>query len=278
MTASTIGPVSAAIATAGAEVFRGYRRGMSGDADIARISALIGDPSRARVLMALTDGRALPAGVLAGEAGVSASTISEHLHRLLDAHLVAVERQGRTRRYRLAGPPVAEALEAIARIAPPEPVRSLRQDTHAHALRRARTCYNHLAGRLGVALMAALLRDGVLVGAHRPGPAEDRLAAPGRDVEYRLTERGAGTLDGLGVDLDALRGRRAPVRYCLDWSEQRHHLAGPLGTALTDRLFALGWLRRTARRRVVLLSDAGRAGPGRLGVPEDWDAAPATVP
>ncbi len=275
MTASTIGPVFVAVAAAGAEVFRGYRRGMSGDADIARISALIGEPSRARVLMALADGRALPAGVLADEAGVSASTISEHLRMLLDAHLVDVERQGRTRRYRLAGPPVAEALEAIARIAPPEPVRSLRQGTHAHALRRARTCYNHLAGRLGVALMAALVRDGVLIGAHRPGPAADRFAAPGRDVEYRLTPRGAGTLHGLGVDLDALRGRRTPVRYCLDWSEQRHHLAGPLGTALTDRLFAMGWIRRTGRRRVVVLTDAGRTGLGRLGVPDDWDAAAA---
>jgi DNA-binding transcriptional ArsR family regulator len=273
MTASTIGPVSVAVAAAGAEVFRGYRRGMSGDADIARISALIGEPSRARVLMALADGRALPAGVLADEAGVSASTISEHLRMLLDAHLVNVERQGRTRRYQLAGPPVAEALEAIARIAPPEPVRSLRQGTHAHALRRARTCYNHLAGRLGVALMAALVRDGVLNGAHRPGPAADRFAAPGRDVEYRLTPHGAGTLHGLGVDLDALRGRRAPVRYCLDWSEQRHHLAGPLGTALTDRLFAMGWIRRTGRRRVVVVTDAGRTGLGRLGVPDDWDAA-----
>ena len=275
MTASTIGPVFVAVAAAGAEVSRGYRRGMSGDADIARISALIGEPSRARVLMALADGRALPAGVLADEAGVSASTISEHLRMLLDAHLVDVERQGRTRRYRLAGPPVAEALEAIARIAPPEPVRSLRQGTHAHALRRARTCYNHLAGRLGVALMAALVRDGVLIGAHRPGPAADRFAAPGRDVEYRLTPRGAGTLHGLGVDLDALRGRRTPVRYCLDWSEQRHHLAGPLGTAVADRLFAMGWIRRTGRRRVVVLTDAGRTGLGRLGVPDDWDAAAA---
>lgn len=246
---------------------------MPGDADIARISALIGDPSRARVLMALADGRALPAGMLAGEAGVSASTISEHLRRLLDGHLVAVERQGRTRYYRLAGPQVAEALEAIARIAPPEPVRSLRQGTHAHALRRARTCYNHLAGRLGTALMAALVRDGVLVGEHRPGAGADRLAGPGRAVAYRLTPHGRSTLVTLGIDLDALRGRRDPVRYCLDWSEQRHHLAGPLGTALTARLFDVGWLRRTGRRRVVLLTDDGREGLGRLGVPDDWDAA-----
>lgn len=246
---------------------------MPGDADIARTCALIGDPSRARVLMALADGRALPAGMLAGEAGVSASTISEHLRRLLDAQLVAVQRQGRTRYYRLAGPQVAEALEAIARIAPPEPVRSLRQGTHAHALRRARTCYNHLAGRLGVTLMAALVRDGVLTGEHRPGTGPDPLAGPGREIAYRLTAHGGRTLDAFGIDLDALRGRREPIRYCLDWSEQRHHLAGPLGAAVTDRLFELGWLRRTERRRVVLLTDAGRAGLGRLGVPDDWDAA-----
>jgi len=246
---------------------------MPGDADIARISALIGDPSRARVLMALADGRALPAGMLAGEAGVSASTVSEHLRRLLDGHLVAVERQGRTRYYRLAGPQVADALEAIARIAPPEPVRSLRQGSHAHALRRARTCYNHLAGRLGTALMAAFLRDGVLVGEHRAGAAADRLASPGREITYRLTPRGRSTLDGFGVDLAALRGLREPIRYCLDWSEQRHHLAGPLGAAVTHRLFDLGWLRRTDRRRVVRLSDAGREGLGRLGVAADWDAA-----
>jgi DNA-binding transcriptional ArsR family regulator len=249
---------------------------MPGDADIARTSALFGDPSRARVLMALADGRALPAGMLAGEAGVSASTISEHLRRLLDGRLVVAERQGRTRYYRLAGPQVADALEAIARLAPAEPIRSLRQGTHAHALRRARTCYNHLAGRLGVALMAALLRDGVLTGGdglHRPGTGADRLSAPGRDVAYRLTTHGATVLEGLGVDREALRGRRGLVRYCMDWSEQRHHLAGPLGTALTDRLFDLGWLRRTDRRRVVVLSDAGRAGLGRLGVPDNWDAA-----
>ncbi len=128
--------------------------------------------------------------------------------------------------------------------------------------------------------MAALLRDGVLTGGdgvHHPGVGADRLSAPGRDVTYRLTPHGAATLDGLGVDLEGLRGRRAPVRYCLDWSEQRHHLAGPLGTALTERLFALGWLRRTARRRVVVLTDAGRAGLGRLGVPDDWDAVAATA-
>jgi DNA-binding transcriptional ArsR family regulator len=236
----------------------------AGDADVARTAGLIGDATRVRVLMALADGRALPASVLAAEAGVAASTVSEHLARLLDAALVTVERQGRARYYRLAGPPVAEALEAIARISPPEPVRSLRQATRANALRSARTCYNHLAGRLGVALMAGLLDGGLLAGGdgrHHPEAAgADRLAAPGRDATYRLTPHGRRALAGFGVDLDAVDRHRPPLRYCVDWSEQRHHLAGALGTALTARLFELGWIRRGSRRRSVVLSDAGRTG------------------
>jgi len=113
----------------------------------------MGEPARARVLMALVDGRALSASVLAAEAGMAASTISEHLAQLVDAGLLTAERHGRSRYFRLAGPEVAEVLEALARIAPTQPVRSLRQGTRANALRRARTCYNHLAGQLGVALM-----------------------------------------------------------------------------------------------------------------------------
>jgi DNA-binding transcriptional ArsR family regulator len=252
--------------------------GPKGDADVAGAAALIGDPSRARVLMALVDGRALPAGVLASEAGVAASTVGERLRRLLEAHLVTAQWQGRARYYRLAGPSVAAALEAIAGIAPPQPIRSLRQGTHA--LRDARTCYHHLAGRLGVALMAALLADDVLTGGdgvHHPGRGgTDRLSAPGGDVEYRLTAHGRRVLgDGLGVDAAVLRQPR-PVRYCLDWSEQRHHLAGPLGAAVTTRLLDLGWIRRARRPRVVLLTDAGRDGLHRtLGVPAGWDAAAA---
>ena len=119
---------------------------VQGDADIAPIAALIGDPARARVLTALTDGRALPASRLAAEAGVAPSTVSEHLARLLAAGLVTMRPEGRSRFYRLASPAVAEALEAISRISPPQPIRSLRQGTYARALREARTCYNHLAG------------------------------------------------------------------------------------------------------------------------------------
>jgi DNA-binding transcriptional ArsR family regulator len=256
---------------------------MPGDADIARICALIGDPSRARVLMALADGRALPAGMLAGEAGVSASTVSEHLRRLLDGHLVVVERQGRTRYYRLAGPQVAEALEAVARIAPPEPIRSLRQGTNAHALRRARTCYNHLAGRLGVAVMAALLDQAILAGGdghHHPERADtDRLSAPGTDLTYRLTDHGRHELVAFGLDLPKLNRTRSMTRYCVDWSEQRHHLAGALGAALTQRMFDLDWIRRTNQRRAIELTDTGRHGlTDTFGVPANWDDQPERGP
>ncbi|MEU5614638.1 ArsR/SmtB family transcription factor [Streptomyces sparsogenes] len=238
--------------------------GPARDADIARAAAAIADPSRARVLRALAEGRALPASVLAAEAGVSASTVSGHLALLLESGVVRVEPHGRHRYYRLAGPAVAEALEALARISPPLPVTSLREAGHAHALRRARTCYDHVAGRLGVTLMAALLERGCLEGGDGrfdPGTAKrDRLSAPGHDVTYRLTEAGREELAAFGVDADRLRGRRPLIRYCVDWTEQRHHLAGALGAALTDRLFERDWIRRGTRRRVVLLTDAGRTG------------------
>ena len=249
---------------------------MQGDADIAPIGALIGDPTRARILTALTDGRALPASRLAAEAGVAPSTVSEHLARLLAAGLVTMRPEGRSRFYRLASPAVAEALEAISRISPPQPIRSLRQGTHARALREARTCYNHLAGRLGVGLLAGLLEGGLLSGGdgwHHPERAvADRLSAPGRDLSYRLTPPGETAFAELGVDLDAVLARHPPVRYCLDWSEQRHHLAGPLGTALADRLFALGWVQRTDWRRVVRVTNSGRENlPATLGLAPDWD-------
>jgi DNA-binding transcriptional ArsR family regulator len=238
---------------------------MSGDVDLARTAALIGDPGRAKVLRALADGRELAASVLAHEAGVAASTASVHLAKLVDGGLVKAQRRGRHRYYRLAGPEVARAMEALAEIAPAAPIRSLREGTKAQAVRTARTCYDHLAGRLGVAIMSSLIAAGDLTGGDgrhvRERARKDRPSAVGRDLDYRLTDEGADKLANLGVDVDkALAGPRAPIRYCIDWSEQDHHLSGALGAALAERLFELGWVKRLPRTRAVLVTNNGRRG------------------
>jgi DNA-binding transcriptional ArsR family regulator len=237
---------------------------MHGDADIATVGALVADPARAKILLSLGDGRALPASVLADEAGVAASTASAHLGKLLDGGLLTVERHGRHRYFRVAGHSVAEMIEVLARLAPAAPVRSLRDGTKAQAVRFARTCYDHLAGVVGAELMAALLERELLSGGEGvfdpESASQDRLAAPGFDLDYRLTDRGVQELRDFGIDFDSLPRRRQLIRYCVDWSEQRHHLAGSLGAAMAARMFDLGWLRKARRSRAVHVSDEGRAG------------------
>jgi len=230
----------------------------AGDADIALVAALMGEPARAKVLMALLDGRALAASTLAAEAGVSASTLSAHLGRLVDGDLVSVQSSGRNRYFRIARPEVAEALEALARLAPAQPVRSLRQGTHAEAIRRARTCYDHLAGRLGVALLDSLVESETLVVECVSSAVSDPILGAGRTQRYHLTDTGRQRFKALGVVLDQ-PGRRPLTRYCLDWSEQRAHLGGALGASLLSRLIDLGWLIKR-ERRVIVISDAGRNG------------------
>jgi hypothetical protein len=156
-------------------------------------------------------------------------------------------------------------MEALAEIAPAAPVRSLREGTKAQAVRTARTCYDHLAGRLGVAIMSALIAAGDLAGGDgrhvRERARNDRPSSPGRDLDYRLTDAGAEKLTELGVDVErALAGPRTPIRYCIDWSEQDHHLSGALGAALAERLFELEWVKRLPRTRAVLVTDDGRRG------------------
>ncbi|MFI1507862.1 ArsR/SmtB family transcription factor [Streptomyces sp. NPDC020597] len=232
--------------------------------DIARAAALIADPSRARILKCLADGRALPASALAGEAGVGAATASAHLAKLVEGEFVTVEARGRYRYYRLFGPDVSAALEALALIAPPLAITSLKQSSRTNALHRSRTCYDHLAGRLGVALMQSLLDHGVLTGhdgIHRPAEAvRDRPSSYGRDIVYELSDEGPSFLAELGVDTDRLPPRRPAIRYCVDWSEHQHHLAGGLGATLKTRLFELGWVRWGAAPRVVHLTDDGAVG------------------
>jgi DNA-binding transcriptional ArsR family regulator len=254
---------------------------MAGDADIASTAALPGDRTRARIVAALGDGRALAASVLACEAGVSASTTSAHLGRLLDGGLVTVECHGRHRYYRLAGPDVARMLEAMARVSPPAPVTSLREGTHAQALRLARTCYDHLAGRLGTALMAAIVSGNLISGGDGlfdpMSATRDRLSGRGHDVEYRLTTKGMRTLGDLGVELPRT-GRRSQVGYCVDWSEQRHHLSGAVGAAVLDRAFDLGWIVRRPTGRAVWLTEEGGSGLEAvfgLAVDPEWVHRPA---
>jgi DNA-binding transcriptional ArsR family regulator len=244
---------------------------MRGDADIARVGALVADPARARVLLALGDGRALPATVLASEAGVAASTASAHLGKLVKGGLLSVERHGRHRYFRLAGPEVAELLEALARLSPPAPVRSLRQGTQAQAVRYARTCYDHLAGVLGTTLMTSMLERELLTGGDGvfdAGAADaDRLSSPGFDLDYRLTPHGVDELREFGIEFESLPQRRPLVRYCVDWSEQRHHLAGALGAAMAQQMFDLGWVSRARQGRAVHVTEDGREGlQRRFGV------------
>ncbi len=218
---------------------------VAADAAIAPTAALIADSTRAAMLTALLDGRALAAGELAALSGVSPATASAHLARLLEGGMVTVVAQGRHRYYRLAGPEVAEVLEVLARVGARPEIRSLRQSRQARLLEEARTCYDHLAGRAGVELLHALLAAGYLVG----------------EEAFEVTPEGRVELGGLGVDVDAARStRRRFAPACLDWTERRSHLGGALGAALTCALVDRGWYRRGTARRLVEVTETGKKG------------------
>jgi DNA-binding transcriptional ArsR family regulator len=214
--------------------------------DLAQVGALVGDQTRAAMLTELMDGRALTAGELAARAGVSPSTVSAHLTRLVEGGLVVVVRQGRHRYARLAGPRVAAALESLAWLAPAPRPRDQFEREVLSGVRFARSCYGHLAGRLGVAVLDRLV--------------ERELVLPD-GIEHRVTDVGAAWFGGLGVDLEAARrARRSFARACLDWSERRPHLAGAVGDAMLTALVERGWLQRRPGERAVDLTEAGRRG------------------
>ncbi|PYQ55101.1 MAG: transcriptional regulator [Acidobacteria bacterium] len=219
---------------------------MFADAAIAPVASLLADPARVAILFALSDGREISASELALTAGVTAPTASVHLARLVEGGLVDVRPEGRHRYYRLARPELIQAMEALAVLAPPATPRTHRQARIGRAVRAARTCYDHLAGRLGVGLTAALVDRGAL----RPA-----------GVELEVTPEGVRFFEDFGIDVEAARARRrgfAPA--CLDWSERLPHLAGSLGAALLARLFDLGWLERTPGSRAVQITLDGRRG------------------
>jgi DNA-binding transcriptional ArsR family regulator len=210
---------------------------------IAPVAALAGDPARANMLAALMGGTALTASELAAEAGVTAQTASSHLARLVDGGLISALRQGRHRYFRLAGNDVAEMLEKMMGVAARAGHLRSRPGPSDPALRRARVCYDHLAGEMGVQLFDGLVRVKAL--------AE-------RDEPLRLTRKGERWMSDFGVDLAALgEGRRPLCRSCLDWSQRRSHLAGAAGAAFLARLYELKWARRDRHSRAVFFSPEG---------------------
>ena len=216
------------------------------EADIAFVARLLADPTRAAKCLAQAGGEARPAGELAARAGVSAQAASNHLARLVGGRILRVEQQGRWRYYRLAGPDVGHAVEALAVVAPPlpEPRGGDGLSAEARRIRAARTCYSHLAGRLGVALAAALL-------------AARWLEEEAEGRSFRVTSVGARSLRALGIEA---RGRAAQpaARRCLDWTERRPHLAGPVGTGLASVALDRDWVRRVRGSRAVVVTPAGR--------------------
>ncbi len=216
---------------------------MESEADIAAVASALANRPRTAMLELMLDGRSHPAGDLAREAEVAVSTASGHLAGLVEVGLVRVQRSGRQRRYGLAGPEVARALEALAAVAPRRPTASLMATSEAERLRAGRTCYDHLAGRLGVGITAGLL---------------SRKALRRNGETFRLTRAGIELLGGLGVDVESARSRkRGFALACLDWTERRFHLGGALGAAVSERLFALDWVRRVRPGRAVAVTETG---------------------
>ncbi len=219
---------------------------MAGDADLAAIGSLLSDRTRATILLTLLNGGMTSASALAGRADVSRPLASAHLRKLTEGGLITVEPHGRHRFYRLSSQRVADALESLILLSPATAITSLRGSKESIGLQRGRLCYDHLAGRLGVALTQRLMESGF-------------LEKNGGD--YEVTAAGATAFQELGIDLATLRAQERPLsRACLDWSEKDHHLAGSLGAALTNELFRLGWLEGREASRIVMVSEVGRQG------------------
>ena len=220
---------------------------------LARLAGLIADETRAACLLALLDGRAWTAGELARHAGVAASTLSEHLSKLVAGGLLTEERQGRHRYVRLADARVAQLVEDLAAQVSPDAVvrpRNLRESSAGSAMARGRTCYDHLAGRLGIAVTDALTARGLLR----------------QDTGFALTDAGLGWFGTAGVVLDR-SSRRPLARACLDWTERRPHLAGVAGAALCGHALHAGWCVRIGSERAVKVTAVGeRALSELLGI------------
>lgn len=216
---------------------------MNATLNLAAIGRLLGDPTRALILETLYDGRAWAATELARATGITPQTASSHLRKLVDANLLAVDAQGRHRYFRLAGSDVADALEALSVLATRRVERPGLHRVRDDPMSRARMCYDHLAGQLGVALTASLTRHGYCVEGHDT---------------YDLSTSGESLLERLNIDVEQVRKRRRSfARKCLDLSERRYHLGGALGAALADCFFERRWLQRLDDSRAVTVTARG---------------------
>jgi DNA-binding transcriptional ArsR family regulator len=223
---------------------------MSHGPPIAIVASLIGDPARANMLTALMSGKALTASELAREAGVTAQTASGHLAKLQDGGLVLCTQQGRHRYFRLSAPEIADLLESLMGIAVTRGLAKTRTGPRDGALRRARVCYDHLAGEEGIRLVDCLVSSGWL---------------SAKDGAFAVTAPGRRFFCDFGLDMDALENQKRPLcRACLDWSERRPHLGGGLGAALLRRFQEQGWMRRIEGSRVVQVTPKGYLGLRRM--------------
>ncbi|GIN14064.1 ArsR/SmtB family transcription factor [Shouchella clausii] len=219
---------------------------MNANPNVAIVASLVSEPSRAAILTALLDGRFHPASELAYMAGIKPQTASFHLAKMVDADVIAVEKQGRHRYYGIQDPEIAKIMESLLSIAPPQKIKSFNQASQDKAIRSARTCYDHLAGALGVKVTDSLLNMNII--------REDKDG-------FVVTKSGEEFFQAFQINLENVRKKRRSFSHkCLDWSERRHHLAGALGNALLERFVELNWVQRLPKTRAIQITDEGKQG------------------
>ncbi|RAS71695.1 ArsR/SmtB family transcription factor [Priestia endophytica] len=219
---------------------------MNANPNVAKIATLVSESSRAAILTVLLDGRFHPVNELAYMAGIKPQTASFHLTKMMNANVVAVEKQGRHRYYGILNEEVAQVMESLLSLAPPVEVKSLKQATEEKQIRFARTCYDHLAGSLGIQLKDSLIEKGFL--------SEEQN-------EFLITEEGHEFFKALQIDMGkARKKRRSFSPKCLDWSERRHHIAGSLGNVILEKLLELNWIQRLPNTRAIKITSEGKRG------------------
>jgi DNA-binding transcriptional ArsR family regulator len=226
---------------------------LKANASVAKVAKLVSESSRAAILTILLDGRFHPVTDLANKVGIKPQTASYHLAKMVEANVIEVETHGRHRYYGICNPEIAQVMESLLQIAPPIKIKSFKESKEQEALRQARTCYDHIAGSLGVKITNALVENQFL----REG-----------EKEFHVTDAGAAFFQTLQIDINPLKKKRRKFcNKCLDGSERRHHLAGALGKAMLERLLELNWIQRTPNSRALKITTIGEKElPKKFGI------------